>query len=168
MRLTTFRKFAAGAALAMLAVLPACAFPHEEPGTGQFIGLGVNVTGVDAGNCSWAPRNPHSISVDCDDVDFRSTLDWRVVLSFTGHGYEATVRTTRSSNIGLRWREFDPSHPDANEGVISGNETVVLRGGSVPDAPLWGIKFASNNLVYNVNFIVDITCVPQPGNLCPA
>jgi hypothetical protein len=171
MRSTTFRKFAVvGAALAMVAVLPACVFPvpNPPPGSGQFIGLGVNLTGGQADKCSWQQVNTHSIVVECKDIPFRYQQDAVVVLSFTGHGYEATIGTEDSGDIGLRWAEF-AANADGNTGVVSGfDDTVVLRGGSVPNAPLWGIWFASNNILNDVNFFARITCVPQPGSLCPA
>jgi hypothetical protein len=171
----TFRKFAAGAALAMLAVLPACAFPGGTPGgTGpddfphHTLGLGVVVrsgsSAVDLTQaCSWAPTTkPHEIAIGCDNIGWTIPISYVVAFEFPNKNYTVTVS---ASGLGLLyWEESgnDSNNPDfgENHGVLfPDGRQVVLTGGST-NAVEWRVSFRSWDITASVDVHMRVSCVP--------
>jgi hypothetical protein len=129
---TTLRKFAAGAALAVLAVLPACAFPDNgtEVGTGQF--NGISISGPDSDQCSWNQPDTTHLVIQCPVVQTLIGAD--VYVSFPNKDYVARVQLASGSPFGVAWSERASAGPlpaPSNRGVITGTQFADLTGGSV-------------------------------------
>jgi hypothetical protein len=133
MRSKRFRMFAAGAALATLAVLPACAFPETEVGTGQF--NGISVSGPDADQCAWSQPDATHLVIRCPVSQTLVGAD--VYIHFPNKNYLARVQLGPSSTFGVEWTERLSASawpPPSNRGTITGSNFADLTGGTVDTA----------------------------------
>ena len=156
--MTTFRKFAAGAALAMLAVLPACAFPGGGTaiGTGDF--NGVSISGPDADSCTSSQPDDDHLVVRCSVV--QSLIGDDVYISFANKGFNAHVQLD-ASPFGVEWAErlnAGPFPPPSNSGVITGSQSADLTGGTVArDTWVLGLECSDSQSGAEADVLVTIT-----------
>jgi hypothetical protein len=129
-RSTTFKRFAAGAALAMVAVLPACAFPTEGIGTGPFDGI--TISGDAQSKCTSTQATDH-LTVLCKGIE-QSLIGSDVFITFPNKKFTARVQLGPGSSRAVEWTER--ANPSAlsipsNKGVVSGSGSADLTGGSI-------------------------------------
>jgi hypothetical protein len=148
MRSTTLRKLAAAAALATIAVLPACAFPRDPVGTGAFDGIGIS--GDASSKCSNTQTNDR-LTIVCRGIE-QSLVGSDVYVTFPNKKFNARVqRQPGSSNGGVEWTER--ANPSAlsipsNKGVVNGDGTADLTGGSIFGAVSpWALGLDADNNV---------------------
>jgi hypothetical protein len=124
----------------MVAVLPACAFPHEPVGTGDFDGIAID--GDAAAKCT-KTQVTDRLTIVCTNIE-QSLVGSDVYVTFPNKKFTARVqRAAGSSRGGVEWTER--ANPSAlsipsNKGVVRNNDTADLTGGSIfGDASAWAL-----------------------------
>jgi len=126
-RSTTFRRLAAGLALA---VLPVGALGNLHAGKTLPIGFGIKLSGTDADNCSTDKGGGPQLVIQCTVTD-HVFPDSAVYISFLNSDFNARVQLAPgSSTTGVAWSERKLGFV-TDSGVVTGDGFVDLTGASV-------------------------------------